>query len=127
MRTFERFVTDQIAERRRQRQFVQDEGLPLVVLDLPTRDQQLIADFRTFILHRLGLLGFAVLDARLEGHPVSMFVGVPACGSPTKGLVSFVVRTMNRLAGEFSRRVGDRDFRRRLKAVFKREAAARRL
>jgi hypothetical protein len=117
MKTFDQFLQDQIA----QRQFVRDEGLPLVVLELPPRDQQLIADFRTLVLDRLGLLGFAVLDARLDGNPVSMFVGVPACGSPTRRLVKYVVRSMNRLAGEFSRRIGDPDFARRLQAAFKRK------
>lgn len=82
-------------------------------------DQRLIADFRSLVLRRLGLLGFAVLDARLDGSPVSMYAGVPACGSPTRRLVNYVVRSVSRLAVEFGRSVGDGDFARRLKAAFK--------
>jgi len=122
MMTFDRFLQDQQLQ---QRQFVQDEELPLVVLDLPARHQQLIADFRDLVLHRLGLLGFAVLDARLDGNPVSMYVGVPACGSPSARLIKYVVRSMNRLAGEFGRENGDPGFGRRLKEVFKRRAVSR--
>lgn len=108
MKTFDRFLQDQIAQRR----IVRDAGLP--------HDQQLIADFRDLVLHRLGLLGFAILDARLDGNPVSMYVGVPACGSPTARLIRYVVRKMNRLAVEFGRENSDSGFARRLKALFRR-------
>jgi len=111
MKTFQHFVRDQIAQRR----IAQNAGQP--------HDQQFIADFRDLVLHRLGLIGFAVLDAQLDGNPVTMYVGIPACGSPTKRLVSYVVRSINKLAVEFGRRIGDPGFARRLKAAFKRKRA----
>lgn len=120
MKTFDRFLRDQIA----QRQFVQDEGLPLVVLDLPARDQQLIAAFRTLVLRRLGLLEFLTLDARLNGHPIQKYHGFPTASTPKFIIVNHVVQRLDRLAVEFGRSVGDPDFPRRIAAVFKRAAAA---
>lgn len=122
MKTFERFVKDQIAERRRQ----QDEGLPLAVRDLPPRDQRLIADFRILVLRRLGLLEFLTLDDRLDGHPMKKYHGFPTASALKFIIVNHVVQRLDRLAVEFGHAVGDPDFARRLKAVFKRAAATRR-
>ena len=58
-------------------------------------------DFRTFVHQRLGFLGLALLDARLENTAIKSLVGMPARGSRTAYLIKTTVRRIKLLAVEF--------------------------
>ena len=85
--------------------------------DLPAKpeqedDSKVIDGFRELVLRRLGGLGLAVLDARLDGEETKSLVGCPALGSPGKWTIKKVVAGIKQMAREFFR--GDPDLLRRV-------------
>ena len=96
--------------------------------DLPDRataddDEQMIADFRRLVRHRLGQLGIAVLDARLAGEETKGLVGRADLGSPGRWVVKRVVGELKSLAREYAERHGDPAFLRDIQRAMEREAA----
>ncbi len=93
--------------------------------DLPAKsmptddDEKVIEDFRELVLRRLGGLGLAVLDARLDGEETKSLVGSPALGSPGKWVIKKVVAGIKALAQEFFR--GDPDLFRRVEKAMREE------
>jgi hypothetical protein len=69
----------------------------------PDDDSKVVEDFRELVLRRLGGLGLAVLDVRLEGGETKSLVGSPALGSPGKWVIKKVVVGIKALAREFFR------------------------
>jgi hypothetical protein len=72
-------------------------------------DSKVIEDFRELVRQRLGGLGLAVLDLRLEGGETKSLVGSPALGSPGRWVVKKVVQDVKRLAREYALGIGDPD------------------
>jgi hypothetical protein len=75
-------------------------------------DSKVIEGFRELVLKRLGGLGLAVLDLRLEGGETKSLVGCPSLGSPGKWVIKKVVVGIKALAREFFR--GDPELLRRV-------------
>ncbi len=70
----------------------------------PARDddhEKVIENFRELVRRRLGGLGLAVLDARLDGIETKALVGDPSLGSPGRWTIKKVVQDVKRLAREF--------------------------
>ncbi len=87
--------------------------------DLPARsapddDERVIHDFRELVRRRLGGLGLAVLDARLDGKETKSAVGSPSLGSPGKWVVKRVMRDIKQLAKEYAASLGDPEMLRRI-------------
>ena len=88
--------------------------------DLPARstaqdhDEQLINGFRNLVRRRLGALGVAVLQVRLDGGETKSLVGCDALGSPGKWVVKKTVGEIKELAAEYARSLGDPDLLRRI-------------
>ena len=78
----------------------------------PDDDAKVIENFRELVLRRLGGLGLAVLDLRLEGGETKSLVGCPSLGSPGQVDVKKVVAGIKALAREFFR--GDPELLRRV-------------
>ena len=96
--------------------------------DLPDReaaggqdDEQLIDDFRQLVRHRLGDLGIAVLDARLQGEEIGGLVGREDLGSPGRFVIKRAVQEVKALAREYAQRLGDPAFMREIERAFQRE------
>jgi hypothetical protein len=66
-------------------------------------DSKVIDGFRELVRQRLGGLGLAVLDVRLEGGETKSVVGSPALGSPGRWTIKKVVVGIKALAREFFR------------------------
>ena len=77
-------------------------------------DSKVIEDFRELVRRRLGGLGLAVLDVRLEGGETKSLVGCPSLGSPGKWTIKKVVAGIKRLAREYALMVGDPEMLRRI-------------
>ena len=93
--------------------------------DLPAKparddDSKVIEDFRELVLRRLGGLGLAVLDVRLDGVETKSLVGCPSLGSPGKWTIKKVVAGIKALAQEFFR--GDPDLLRRVEKAMEAES-----
>jgi hypothetical protein len=68
---------------------------------LPNNDEKIINDFRRLVRKRLGDIGIAVLDVRLEGGETKSLVGLASLGSPGKWIVKRTVQQVKELAREF--------------------------
>ena len=86
-------------------------------------DEQIIDDFRQVVRSRLGDLGIAVLDARLEGEETKSLIGRPDLGSPGRFVIKRVVQRVKALAREFAERRGDPAFVREIDRAMEREGA----
>jgi len=113
-------VKNLVAKERRRRDLMYQGCYPLAFLWLPERDQRIIEDFRKFVHQRLGLLGLAVLDARLDGDQMKVLVGDLALGNPTAYLIKTVVRRLKALAVEYGQATGDPDFMARAEVLRRR-------
>ncbi len=94
--------------------------------DLPDRasaenDERLIGDFRRLVRNRLGELGIAVLDARLQGQETKSLVGREDLGSPGRFTIKRVVGQVKALACEYAQRLGDPAFSREVERASERE------
>ena len=96
--------------------------------DLPDRmrmttedDERLIDDFRRLVGQRLGKLGRAVLDARMDGEEMKSLVGREDLGSPGRFQVKAIVQKVKALAREYAQRLGDSGFLRDVERAFERE------
>ena len=76
--------------------------------------EKVIKDFRQLVRRRLGGLGVAVLELRLDGGEVKSLVGLPALGSPGKWVVKKTVQEIKELAREYARSLGDPELLRRV-------------
>ena len=70
-------------------------------------DSKVIENFRELVSRRLGGLGLAVLDLRLEGGETKSLVGCPSLGSPGKWTIKKVVCQVKQLAQEYAASLGD--------------------
>ncbi len=77
-------------------------------------DSKVIEDFRRLVRQRLGGLGLAILDARLDGIEMKALVGSPALGSPGKWTIKKVVAGVKRLAREYAASLGDPEMLRKV-------------
>jgi hypothetical protein len=80
--------------------------------DLPARpaqedDSKVIENFRELVRQRLGGLGLAVLDARLDGEEAKSLVGSAALGSPGKWTIKKVVVGIKQMARGYATSLGD--------------------
>jgi hypothetical protein len=87
----------------------------------PTDDEKVIHDFRRLVRKRLGDLGLAVLDARLDGIETKALVGSPALGSPGKHRITMVVAGIKALARNFAASLDDPELLRRVERAMGRE------
>ena len=81
----------------------------------------MIDDFRQLVRNRLGELGIAVLDARLQGQETKSLVGREDLGAQAASSVKRVVGQIKALAREFAQRLGDPAFLRDIERAFERE------
>ena len=97
--------------------------------DLPARassgqeDDRLIQDFRRLVRTRIGELGIAVLDARLQGQETKALVGRPDLGSPGRYVIKRTVQEIKALAREYASDIGDPAFLRDIERAMGREEA----
>jgi len=113
-------VKNLVAKERRRRDLTYQGSYPLGFLWLSERDQRIIEDFRKFVHQRLGTLGLAVLDARLDGDHINALVGDVGVGKPTAYLLKTTVRRLKNLAVEYGHATGDPDFLSRVEAARRR-------
>jgi hypothetical protein len=88
----------------------------------PADDEKVIDGFRELVRRRLGGLGLAVLDVRLEGGETKSLVGSPSLGSPGKWTIKKVVAGIKELAREYAASLGDPDLLRRVERAMEGEA-----
>ena len=97
--------------------------------DLPDRaatgdgEERVIEDFRKLVRTRLGELGLAILNARLQGQETKSLVGREDLGRPGRYVVKRVVGQIKSLAREYAQRLGDPAFLREIQRAFQREEA----
>ena len=93
--------------------------------DLPgdEHDERLIDDFRHLVRNRLGHLGLAVFDARLNGQETKSLVGREDLGSPGRFVIKRVVGEIKALAREYAQRLDDPAFIRDIERAMGREGA----
>ena len=95
--------------------------------ELPARaspgyeDDTMIRDFRQVVRTRVGQLGVAVLDARLQGQETKALVGRPDLGSPGLYAIKQVVQEIKQMAQEFALSRGDPAFSRDVQRSMDRE------
>jgi hypothetical protein len=89
---------------------------------LPTDDEKIIDDFRKLVRKRLGELGIAVLDVRLNGGVTKSLVGSPSLGSPGKWTIKRVVWQVKQLAKEYAASLGDPELLRRIERAMASES-----
>ncbi len=87
--------------------------------DLPAKparddDSKVIDGFRELVRRRLGSLGLAVLDARLDREETQSLVGCASLGSPSRWVIKKVVQDVKRLAREYAASLGDPELLRRV-------------
>ena len=88
--------------------------------DLPDRpttqdhDERIIQGFRSLVRKRLGGIGVAVLQVRLDGGETKSLVGLPALGSPGRWKIKQVVGEIKELAREYATAIGDSELLRRI-------------
>ncbi len=73
-------------------------------------DEGVIEDFRDLVHARLGPLGLAVFDFRMQGDETKALVGSVEYGEPTSYRIKQIVIAIKQLAKEFARQRGDEDF-----------------
>lgn len=96
--------------------------------DLPDRmptenDEKVVNDFRHLVRSRLGELGLAILNARLQGQETKSLVGREDLGKPGRYVVKRVVQEIKALARDYAQRLGDPAFLREIERAFQREEA----
>ena len=98
--------------------------------DVPDRDaagnkddEQLISDFRILVRDRLGQLGIAVLDARLQNQETRSLIGRKDLGSPGGYQVKAIVQMVKALTSEYAERIGHSAFLRDVQRAMAREGA----
>ncbi len=97
--------------------------------ELPSRaagrqdDEQIIDDFRQLVSRRLGQIGVACLDARLNGEETKSLVGREDLGSPGRFVIKRVVQELKALAREYAERIGNPAFLRDVIRATEREGA----
>ena len=84
-------------------------------------DERLVHDFRQLVRKRLGGLGVAVLQVRLDGSEVKSLVGCKALGSPGKWVVKKTVQEIKELAREYARSLGEPELLRRIERAMEAE------
>jgi len=90
----------------------------------PSADEdRLIDDFRKLVGQRLGQLGVALIDAKLQGQETNSLVGREDLGSPGRFVIKRVVADVKALAREFGQRHGDAAFLRDIERAMEREGA----
>jgi hypothetical protein len=87
----------------------------------PEDDDKVIDDFRELVRKRLGGLGVAILDARLDGIETKALVGSPALGSPGRWTVKRVVAGIKQMAKEYALGIGDPELLRRIEKAMEAE------
>jgi len=88
----------------------------------PDDDEKLIHGFCELVRRRLGGLGVAVLQVRLDGGEVKSLVGCKALGSPGKWTIKRVVGEIKALAREYARSLGDSELLRRIEKAMAAES-----
>ena len=128
-------IKNMVEKDRNRRRFLPSVGIdqefrPGGTTDLPDRapagrqdDERLIDDFRQFVRGRLGELGLAVLDARLQGQETKGLVGRADLGAPGRFVIKRVVQEIKALANEYAQRLGDPGFLRDIGRAMDREGA----
>ena len=86
-------------------------------------DEGVIDNFRQLVRSRLGELGLAVLDARLQGQETKGLVGRADLGAPGKFVIKRIVQEFKTLANEYARQLGDPGFLRDIQRAMDREGA----
>jgi hypothetical protein len=109
---------------------VDQEFQPGGMTDLPDRastgrqdDERLIDNFRQLVRSRLGELGLAILDARLQDQETKGLVGRADLGTPGRFVIKRVVQEIKALASEYAQRLGDPAFLRDIERAMEREGA----
>ena len=102
-----------VEKERNRRRFIptvplDQEFRPGCVTDVPDRasvgeDDRLIQDFRQLVRNRLGELGLAILDARLDDEETRSLVGREDLGSPNRYALKKTVRTSKPSHGSMRR------------------------
>ena len=100
---------------------------PIAAADLPDRvsydqDEQVIEQFRELVKSRLGDLGLAVLDVRLNAGETKSLVGSPALGGPSKWAIKKIVQEIKMLGRKFAVSLGDFGLLRRIDQAMDAEA-----
>jgi hypothetical protein len=117
-------IKNMVELKRNRRRFIPTISTDQDVAALPQAgddDEGLIDDFRRLVRNRLGELGIAVLDARLQGQEVKTLVGREDLGRPGRFVIKRVVGEVKALAKEFSERLGDPRFQRDVERAMGRE------
>ena len=76
--------------------------------------EKIIQGFRNLVRKRLGGLGVAVLQVRLDGGETKSLVGCKELGSPGKWKIKQVVQQVKELLGQFAAAIGDSELLRRV-------------
>jgi hypothetical protein len=120
-------IKNMVEKDRNRRRFI-----PTVPIDQPhdapaslarVDDEGLIVGFRALVRDRLGEIGTAVLDARLQGQEIKTLVGREDLGRPGRFVIKRVVLQVKALAVEYARRLGDPAFARDIERARKKESA----
>lgn len=82
--------------------------------EVPSIDDGLIGEFRALVNSRLGALGNAVLDLRLNGGETKSLIGSDEHGQPTSYRIKQVVLGVKQIAQEFAQQRGDDEFLRQV-------------
>ena len=83
--------------------------------------EKVIQGFRKLVRKRLGGLGVAVLQVRLDGGETKSLVGCKALGSPGKWKIKQIVGEIKALAREYARSLGDPELLRRVEKAMEAE------
>jgi hypothetical protein len=126
-------IRNMVEKDRNRRRFLPSVGIAqefepggIMADDLPDRtpaenDEKVIDDFRQLVRNRLGELGLAVLDARLQGQETKSLVGRKDLGTPGSYGVKRIVSEVKALAREYAQRLGDPAFLREIERAMARE------
>lgn len=82
--------------------------------EVPSSDDEFIGEFRALVNSRLGALGTAVLDLRLNGGETKSLIGSDEHGQPTSYRIKQVVLGIKQIAQEFAQLRGDEEFSRQV-------------
>ena len=89
----------------------------MAFLWLSEKDQRIVDDFRQFVRTRLGFLGLAVLDSRLDGDDPHLLISEIGLRSPTAHVLKTLTRRVELLAVEYGLAKGDPKFLKRVEAA----------
>lgn len=85
-------------------------------------DERVIDDFRQLVRSRLGELGLAVLQARMDGQETKSLVGREDLGRPGRFVIKRIVQEIKALAREHALAVDDPGFAADVERAFQRES-----